>query len=431
MGAFNDLSGRRFGKLMVLGRKGRDNSNKITWQCQCDCGQTCPQRGSDLTGNKVTSCGCSGKGKLKDLSGQRFGKLTVEGRGEDDQRNQKVTWMCRCDCGTVKPVRSNDLVKGKVSSCGCNANLTGSDAKAFKHGWSGTKVYNIWSEMKRRCSDPDHPNYEYYGGRGITFCERWNSFENFLRDMGEPEPGRSLDRIDNNKGYMKENCQWSSHIDQCNNRRNSRFLTIDGVTKSLSEWSRESGINYRTILRRLKVGQSHKDAVFTPVTKCVSDKLTANCKSSTPTYRTWVQMRSRCRNPNEPAYPDYGGRGIKVHEKWEIFDNFYKDMGERPKGASLDRVDNDGHYAPGNCRWVSQRVQIRNRRNTSKIEVDGVTRSVAEWSEISGVNRLAILARLKRRWDKVKAIFTPTGSRQSTATPRRVKPADTEDKHLE
>ena len=208
MGVFNDLSGRRFGKLMVLGRQGRDNSNKITWQCQCDCGQTCVQRGSDLTPKiKVSSCGCSGKGKLKDLSGQRFGKLTVQGRGEDDHRNQKVTWVCKCDCGAVKTIRGNDLVDGGVSSCGCNANLTGANAKAFKHGWAGTKLYNIWSEMKRRCSDPDHPNYEYYGGRGIMFCDRWDKFENFLQDMGEPDPGMSLDRIDNNKGYIKEKCK--------------------------------------------------------------------------------------------------------------------------------------------------------------------------------------------------------------------------------
>jgi len=157
MGAFNDLSGRRFGKLTVFGREGTDRSKKITWRCDCDCGQTCVQKGCDLINNKVKSCGCSGK-KLRDLSGQRFGILTVERRGEDDQRNQKVTWICKCDCGNVKPVRSNDLVRGKVTSCGCNANLTGSEAKAFKHGRAGTKVHHIWKEMRRRCSNSDHLN---------------------------------------------------------------------------------------------------------------------------------------------------------------------------------------------------------------------------------------------------------------------------------
>lgn len=421
MGAFNDLSGRRFGKLTVIGREGTDRSKKITWRCDCDCGQICVQRGCDLTNNKVKSCGCSGK-KLRDLSGQRFGILTVERRGEDDQRNQKVTWICKCDCGNVKTVRSNDLVRGKVTSCGCNANLTGSEAKAFKHGRAGTKVHHIWKEMRRRCSNSDHLNYESYGGRGITVCERWDSFESFLEDMGEPEPGMSLDRIDNNKGYSKENCRWISHVEQCNNRRNNIFLTIDGVTKTLTQWSRESGINYRTILRRLKTKQNPKDAVFLPVRKSKSVQTISTCKSSSPTYRAWVQMRSRCRNPNDPAYPDYGGRGIKVHEAWEDFDTFIKDMGERPEGVSLDRIHNDGDYEPGNCRWVDQRVQIRNRRNTLRVEVDGVSRSIAEWSEISGVHLLVIWARLKRKWDPRKAIFTPKKSMGTPVTTQTEEP---------
>ena len=360
-------------------------------------------------------------GAFLDLSGRRFGMLTVERRGEDDERNKKVTWICRCDCGNVnvKPVRSNDLVRGKVASCGCKANLTGSEAKAFKHGGAGTKVYNVWKQMRQRCSNPHFANYESYGDRGITVCERWRVFENFLEDMGEPEPGRSLDRIDNEKGYSKENCRWSSHEDQGNNRRNNIWLTSDGVTKTVSEWSRERGINKRTILRRLKVRKSPNDAVLQPVQRRKSVQSTSKCKSNSPAYRAWVSMRSRCRNPDDPAYPDYGGRGITVCEAWETFDAFIKDMGERPEGGSLHRIDNDGDYESGNCRWVGQLEQIRNRRNTRRIEVDGVSRSIAEWSEIGGVHLEAIQARLKMKWDKKKAIFTPTksqGHRRSQRT---------------
>src|SRR5262249_10134389 len=135
--------------------------------------------------------------------------------------------------------------------------------------------------------------------------------------------------------------------------------------------------------------------------------------SNTPAYRAWVSMRSRCRNPNDPAYPDYGGRGVKVHDAWEDFETFIRDMGERPSGISLDRIDNEGHYEPGNCRWFNQLIQIRNRRNTHRLEVDGVSRSIAEWSEISGVHSRVIWARTRRKWDARKAIFTPTKSRKT------------------
>ena len=408
MGAFKDLSGRCFGKLSVIQREGTDKNNKIVWLCRCDCGRVCLQRGCDLTNEKVKSCGCSGKGKLKDLSGQRFGMLTVVRRGRDDLRNQKVTWECKCDCGTVKDVRSNDLVRGKVTSCGCNANLTGTGAKAFKHGWSETKIYDVWKGMRARCSYPDNPNYEFYGGRGISVCPRWENFENFLADMGEPEPGMSLDRIDNDKGYCKENCKWMSKLDQANNRRNNIAVTIDGVTKSLSQWSRQSGIAYRTILCRLKRGVNPKEAVFTLIKEFESRRTLVTCKSSSPTYRAWVSMRSRCRSPRDPGYPDYGGRGIKVHEDWEVFDNFYRDMGERPDGTSLNRINNEGNYEPGNCHWENQREQIRNRRNTLRVTIDGVSKSIAEWSEISGVDLRAIKARLRRKWDPRRAVFTPT-----------------------
>ena len=174
------------------------------------------------------------------------------------------------------------------------------------------------------------------------------------------------------------------------------------------QWSRESGIGYRTILRRLRVGKDPKEAVFRPVKRLEKRSASATCVSSSPTYRAWVSMRSRCRSPTNPGYRDYGGRGIRVHEDWEVYENFCRDMGERPAGSSLDRIDNKGNYEPGNCRWVSQRVQIRNRRNTLRLTVDGVNRSIAEWSEISGVHVQAIKARLRRKWDPRRAVFSPT-----------------------
>jgi hypothetical protein len=116
----------------------------------------------------------------------------------------------------------------------------------------------------------------------------------------------------------------------------------------------------------------------------------------TRTYDTWAQMLTRCRNPNHKWYHRYGGRGISVCERWLTFENFYEDMGEKPAGLTLDRVDNDGNYEPGNCRWVAQKQQIRNRENTLMVEYEGKMTPVAELSERFGIRHKRVVARLKR-----------------------------------
>jgi hypothetical protein len=120
--------------------------------------------------------------------------------------------------------------------------------------------------MKERCHNPTCHAYPLYGGRGITVCERWrNSFDAFLEDMGERPAGMSIDRIDNNKGYEPSNCRWATVIDQSNNRSTNRFLTIDGVSKTVTEWSRYVGKSNAVITERLKRGWSERDAVFEPL----------------------------------------------------------------------------------------------------------------------------------------------------------------------
>lgn len=113
-------------------------------------------------------------------------------------------------------------------------------------------TYSTWSMMKHRCSCPSYDRYSYYGGRGITVCERWQIFENFLEDMGERPAGATLDRIDTNKGYSKDNCRWATKAQQQSNRRNCVFVTINGKTQTIKAWAEELGVPYKRVMGRKK-----------------------------------------------------------------------------------------------------------------------------------------------------------------------------------
>jgi hypothetical protein len=160
-----------------------------------------------------------------------------------------------CECGKREIAQLCNAKRGV--SCGCL------NKRSRKHLMTKTNIYTRWSSMMRRCHSPNTKRYKDYGARGITVCEAWHTFENFFNDMGHAENGLTLDRIDNNKGYCKENCKWSNSKEQARNRRNTRFLTINGITKSISEWSEESGAGrYQTISCRYVSGWSHEECVF-------------------------------------------------------------------------------------------------------------------------------------------------------------------------
>lgn len=126
----------------------------------------------------------------------------------------------------------------------------------------------------------------------------------------------------------------------------------------------------------------------------------------TPTFRVWQMMRKRCTDPSHRMYYRYGGRGIRVCDQWRSFSAFLKDMGERPSGLVLDRINNDGNYEPSNCRWVTRQVNQRNMRSNRLITYRGETRTVVEWSEVTGLPVERIRSRLKRGW-AVQDVFRP------------------------
>lgn len=135
-------------------------------------------------------------------------------------------------------------------------------------------------------------------------------------------------------------------------------------------------------------------------------------KAGTSTYHVWASMIARCNNPNSPAYENYGGRGISVCDAWKTFAGFYADMGDRPAGLTLERVNNSLGYCPENCRWVTRSAQGRNKRSTRLITAQGVTLSMAEWSERSGLKLSTIWARIDKGWPEHVAVQEPLISKR-------------------
>lgn len=178
-----------------------------------------------------------------DMIGQRFGRLAVVSRGADYiHSNGKPArrWVCVCDCGTQVLTYGGGLRSGHTKSCGC---LQKDVVKrsGTTHGKSKTGTYSSWAAMWSRCTNPHYSGYKDYGGRGISVCEQWRSFEQFLADMGERPPGMSIDRREVMGNYTPANCKWSTKQEQENNKRNSVFVTIGGKTLTYSQWARELG----------------------------------------------------------------------------------------------------------------------------------------------------------------------------------------------
>ena len=169
---------------------------------------------------------------LKDLTGQRFGRLVVIERAgsyvSPDRKQTHSLWICVCDCGNITTTRGGLLRNGTTKSCGC---LSRDVAREYntKHGMAKTRLYAIWAGMKNRCSHPSHKSYYRYGGKGITVCDEWeNDFQAFYEwaiangyDENAPRGQCTIDRIDNDKGYSPDNCRWVDHKTQCNNRSHS------------------------------------------------------------------------------------------------------------------------------------------------------------------------------------------------------------------
>lgn len=197
--------------------------------------------------------------KALDLSNKRFGSLVAVETTSRNKRGQRI-WTCKCDCGKTTHVISGSLVSGNTKSCGClNSKMT--IRRNFRHGMTKTRIYNIWCRMRQRCSDKKCREYKLYGGRGITVCEEWQDFIQFhdwARESGYEE-NLTIDRIDVNGNYEPDNCRWATRLEQGNNKGNNHVVEYNGESRTIAEWSRETGVKGSLIRWRLKQGWDLKD----------------------------------------------------------------------------------------------------------------------------------------------------------------------------
>lgn len=189
--------------------------------------------------------------RSKNLEGKKFGFLSVLKDSGEKSSNRSIKWECLCICGKKIFVETSTLLTKNQKSCGCKTARN----PVTKHGHSknktASKTYNSWANMHQRCGNPNHPKYKNYGGRGITVCKEWSSFNSFLFDMGEKPEGMTIERIDVNKGYSKENCKWASHKEQANNKTCTEILSFNGEKMTAAQWAEYLGIKFSTLRMRL------------------------------------------------------------------------------------------------------------------------------------------------------------------------------------
>jgi len=235
--------------------------------CACGCGATTWEGKQYVRGHhmrtpearKRIALAKSHEAPPRDLTGQRFHKLTVLSWASWRQysNGRESLWLCQCDCGKQPIVPQRNLVGGNTKSCGC---IIGQHKRI--HGASETPEFRIWGSMHSRCENPRHPSYPDYGGRGINVCERWSDFTAFREDMGlRPFPDAQIERVDNDGNYEPANCRWATRVEQGNNRRSSRFLTINGETKTLAQWEHVAGLRQGSISQRLRAGWAPEDVL--------------------------------------------------------------------------------------------------------------------------------------------------------------------------
>ncbi len=192
-------------------------------------------------------------GKFIDLTGLFFGKWKVLQR--INCYSKKTYWLCQCECGIHSNVASSHLIGGKSTKCKRCHNKNAASKVPLKHGHSRiknkSKEYQSWGSMRTRCKNINSDHWGNYGKRGIKISDEWNDFSNFLSDMGNRPAGKTLDRINVNGNYCKENCKWSTPAEQSKNKRNVTLLEKDGIVKTKTEWASELKIPLTSFHRKI------------------------------------------------------------------------------------------------------------------------------------------------------------------------------------
>lgn len=189
--------------------------------------------------------------KRLNLTGEKYGGITVLEYDSNDKFGHSK-WKCICSCGKEFVAIGDNLKRHHYLSCGCkNPAKTGDISRT--HGMTNTRFYNIWDNMKRRCQNKNNKSFSYYGGRGITVCEKWESFDGFCKDMYDTYSEKmTLERVDVNSGYFKENCTWIPHKMQSRNKRNTVKIYFNGTLIPFSEYCEINNLEYNKVRYELK-----------------------------------------------------------------------------------------------------------------------------------------------------------------------------------
>lgn len=208
---------------------------------------------------------------FKDINGKVFGRWTVL-RLDEESKGKVARWVCRCECGTEQSVVGSSLRNGKSESCGCLVRENNTVHGHARKTGDKSRTYATYKSMVQRCTNPEATGYSEYGGRGIDVCSRWlKSFEHFLEDMGERPHNRTLDRIDNDLGYNKENCRWATQSEQTRNSRQSRRWYLHGKEyETAEEAAKELGVTKSTIRSRCN-GYTDRGKWYPPKDGCYSE----------------------------------------------------------------------------------------------------------------------------------------------------------------
>lgn len=253
MGKFIDLTGKRFGRLTVIERAddyiSPNGVTAVKWKCLCDCGNVTEVRANDLRNGTIKSCGCSAHDRKKE-------DLTGRKFGNLTVVEWKGgdKWLCKCDCGNVKIVYSGHLKDGHIKSCGCLKN---------KYNAKNKRLLNIWKQMISRCDSGKRRDSKYYHDKGITVCPEWRDykrFEEWALANGYAD-NLTIDRIDENGNYEPSNCQWITLGEQQRKKSGNNWVEYNGKRKIIADWAREYGINRATLESRLEMGYTFEEAL--------------------------------------------------------------------------------------------------------------------------------------------------------------------------
>lgn len=197
---------------------------------------------------------------FQDLTGHKYGRLTVKSYVGERK------WRCLCDCGREHVAFSFNMRQGKTTSCGCLHD----EGNNLRHGKTDTSEFRIWKAMRQRCENVKSKSYPNYGGRGIKVNPDWQDFSTFYKDMGVRPEGYSIERVNNDGDYCKENCVWADRKTQQLNTRRNRHLTYNGETKTIREWSDAIGLDYFALLWRMDNGWSDEESLTIPSNNAIA-----------------------------------------------------------------------------------------------------------------------------------------------------------------